>query len=156
MDYLRPAQQHTKLVLYRVKTPHQKVISIKVAEDDTAHDKRGDRRQFLSPSDAKHQLSSQQRTPRQRTISASGMTPLLEGSRHRARKVSCAESEVRKDKEIRMTCCFQKAMAIVDTIRTSQGLMVTSPRERKLFRNPVKVYNRWSQVWSKEFQFQFA
>ncbi|KAK2170536.1 hypothetical protein LSH36_2g06026 [Paralvinella palmiformis] len=58
--------------------------------------------------------------PRQGARSAAnGVTSLPDGRRQRIRRNACAE-DAQKVKEIRLTSCFQKAMAIIDTIRTSQ------------------------------------
>ena len=158
LDYLRPSQQRTNHVLYRVRTPHQKVISLKVAEEDTTQARHRQHGASLYSGHARNQLflpESSNQTARKGARSAGGVTSSFDGRSRRIRNVSCATA-AQNDKQIRMTCCFQKAMAILDTIRKSQGLLVTSPRERKLFRNPLKVYNRWSQVWSREFKFQYA
>ncbi|KAK2170535.1 hypothetical protein LSH36_2g06024 [Paralvinella palmiformis] len=152
LDYLRPSKPQSNYVLYRVRTPHKKVISLKVVEDNWTTAKTIERqyqqRHLLSPSDAKSSHRLDKLMPRQGARSAAnGVTSLPDGRRQRIRRNACAE-DAQKVKEIRLTSCFQKAMAIIDTIRTSQGWLVTSPRDRKLFRNPLKVYNKWSQGWN--------
>ena len=63
---------------------------------------------------------------------------------------------VPKEKQLRLTHKFHKAMDILDNIKVSHGFVPTSPRQgRRPVANPLDSYNTWSQSWAREFKFQF-
>ncbi len=57
------------------------------------------------------------------------------------------ERELRRKR--RLTVRFQAGMEILDKLKSSQGLLVTSPRIADL--EPVSSYNAWTHKWAREF-----
>ena len=52
----------------------------------------------------------------------------------------------------RLTIRFQAGMDILDRLKSSQGMMITSPRiVREETAEPVASYNNWIQNWENEF-----
>ena len=52
----------------------------------------------------------------------------------------------------RLTVRFQAGMDILDRLKSSQGMMITSPRMvREESLEPVLSYNNWTQNWADEF-----
>ena len=176
LDNLRPAKPLVSNVLYRVKTPHQRVIALHVAEQCNIVTSRpqkhltpsiNESRSLLAPEDARMRVfvtdvDGARMTHRQVSRHVSMMSDISdiappcreqdEHNRNRKREII----DMNKDKQIRLTCRFQKAMDILDSIKISKGLPVTSQKDSRRVRNPLKVYNTWSQGWSREFKFQYG
>ena len=55
--------------------------------------------------------------------------------------------------QLMMSCRFQNAMDILDSMHESQGRVVTSYHHKSWSINPVKHYNMWVGTYGKEFSF---
>lgn len=62
--------------------------------------------------------------------------------------------QVKEKQKLVMTHRYQSAMDFLDMLREQQGLHRLSPRVKTLTEGepPVRVYNAWSYVWSREFE----
>ena len=58
-----------------------------------------------------------------------------------------------KETQLRITGRFERAMDILDTLRESEGQLVTSRRHKSKDIKPLRHYNAWSNGWTKEFKF---
>ena len=139
--------------LYRVKTPHHKVVSVHLNSLERRQ------QQLLLESQR-----VQQRLANASTTSLFGPPDTLTVTKFPALTSQSSASiaaedpwhKIPKDKQLWLTYRFQCAMDILDKMREEKGLMVTSPRFRQKTINPVVNYNMWSQAWSREFKLELS
>ncbi len=70
------------------------------------------------------------------------------GDGHRLRWGRVRTDDRIKDKKLSVSKTFQLAMDLLDTVKISQGEMVTSPRN---ITDPANKYETWSRTWQREF-----
>lgn len=159
-----------KKVLYRVKTPVNQVTATHLA--DVHRDPETYRRNESSMSSSFRPPYSKKTTPRTSTLNDDddvfAMDTVIRAKSCDIRTTQQSEMPPRphsiqeaiyvipKEKQLKLSSRFQCAMDILDTLKQSQGVPVTSLRTNRYMDNPVADYNAWSQSWSREFKFQYS
>ena len=140
--------------LYRVRTPHKQVRSLHLAEQQDEQNTP----QSLTPREIGQYQSQSTKMPTiSNNYSTTGLTRTASISGHLNRD----QKAIPKDKQLRLTSRFERAQDILDTVRLSQGSLVTSPRalhkvQGKKEKKPLDYYNAWSHAWAKEFKLQYG
>ena len=173
--------------LYRVRTPHKQVRCLHLTEPEPY------KHNALIPEDepTKGTLNSSEtfvkvpstQTHNQPTPPSSQFAPGLTrtqsitGTLHRDN--TQRSINVPRNKQLRLTSRFERAQDILDSVRLSQGNLVTSPRalhkviqipgggggvgqgynrqsSKQKKTNPLDHYNAWSHAWAKEFKLQYG
>ena len=125
LDKLQHSYPEQRNNLFRVRTPTLKRVSFPL-EPNT---------QYARTIENEDDLTSSQLTISNYSITSK--------THHQG-----ANSRVKR----RLTIRFQAGMDILDRLKSSQGMMVTSPRiVREETAEPVASYNNWIQNWANEF-----
>ena len=160
--------------LFRVKTPHKPVNCLYLAEDEKKEPAIEDNETWntsLPTPTPTNGVSSSQAVP---SYQLPGIPPStgLHRTASLVGKLSSGQNylkvdnkRVPKEKQLKLTLRFEKAQDILDTVRLSQGDLVTSPRATKFIPennlpkkkdSPLDNYNAWSHAWAKEFKLQYG
>lgn len=69
--------------------------------------------------------------------------------------ISCL-TPISRDRQFELTFRLQNAMDIVDSVKGNLGYYTTSPWRplSKALQNPVRCYNKWTDVWKEEFSME--
>lgn len=156
--------------LFRVKTPHHKVASLHLNgcdEDciDEEDEKQAEVREILPSKDSMGRKAWDIRPAPYlgqlyRIDSKDDMGKGINRRDSKALLAKRSDSQdigkaLPKDKQLLLTHRFHCAMDILDTMKESQGVMVTSPRYKQRRIKPVDNYNAWSKEWSREFKLEY-
>lgn len=148
--------------LCRVKTPHRKVVALHLSEvetsgvagrcgvgDDVQSIALGSQSSYLSERNLHRYVLNREhskklllpeigRHPRPNQGHQYNRPPVS----RKVTKLDFFKPNVSKEKQLRLTYRFQRAMDILDTLKTSQGLLVTSSRHKSHAMRPAAVTTR--------------
>ncbi|ELT93455.1 hypothetical protein CAPTEDRAFT_191414 [Capitella teleta] len=152
------SQVKSKDMLFRVKTPLNRVSAIQLANlgRDPPETTKSEGHPIRRPSNKTANKIDLNMPMRSRTYdSQSCLLKSKSKLSPRPHTVSETISTIPKEKQLQLSVRFQKAMDILDNLKQSQGLPVISTKNKKTIDNPLATYNTWSQGWCREFQFQY-
>ena len=138
--------------LYRVKTPHHKVVSVHLNHLEKKQEEILREFQAQRLTTKRHSNSWFDATDSRSSLPPVH-TPAAAGTDDDDGK---SWGKVPKDKQLWLTHRFQCAMDILDKVREEQGMLVTSPRYKQRVTNPIANYNSWSHDWSREFKLEYS
>ena len=168
LDRIKKARSEYNNLLYRVKTPHQTVLALHIAEAAGVVEGAETRSQFtVSRPPSSHDGNDRTLSRTLTTLNQERGIPRLPIKRDHTlpkiggKKFEPTESQVKritvpKEKQRKLSIKFQRAMDILDALKTEQGVPITATTRTNKVTNPITYYNSWSQAWAREFQFEYS